>query len=335
MRTGIIGVGNRARSLVRAAQMAGVLDVTCYHSRDESTARTLLPHATGCPDAESVIEKVDAVIIAAPNSTHADLAVRALGAGRHVFCEKPLGLDLPELRRVLTAADRADGILQVGTELRYAPMVRDITAAVAAAATPARLLWAQEFRGPLRPGVDGWRLDPARSGGTLLEKNTHHFDLFAVWAHAASPGARPVQVHAVAGNEHARGVADHAVVTVVFDSGALATLSVSLLEDEERLRVGVLGSGWSVEYDNRHQSVEMRDAGRVERTAYDVDVRGVNAGGFDHPGEVEQLVAFAERAAGRRDGEAVSPYWGHLIAYGARESARTGQSVDLLAMERM
>src|SRR5947209_4169899 len=62
--------------------------------------------------------QVDAVVIAAPARFHADLVVAAAAAGKHVFCEKPMGLSLAEIDRAVDAARAAGVVLQVGFNRR-------------------------------------------------------------------------------------------------------------------------------------------------------------------------------------------------------------------------
>ena len=75
-------------------------------------------------------ESVEAVALATPVPTHADLAVRVLEAGKHCFVEKPLAQSVADAERVLAAADRARRVLMVGHLLEYHPgvqMLKELT----------------------------------------------------------------------------------------------------------------------------------------------------------------------------------------------------------------
>src|SRR5512143_3100840 len=65
------------------------------------------------------LDGVDAVTIATPPHTHADLALAAIAAGKHVICEKPFARDAAEARRVLAAAEAAGIVHVIGTEFRW------------------------------------------------------------------------------------------------------------------------------------------------------------------------------------------------------------------------
>jgi predicted dehydrogenase len=73
---------------------------------------------------------VDAVVVATPSSTHAELASRALETGRHVLVEKPLALSVPDAELVARAADRAGAVLLVGHLMLYHPVVARLGAMV-------------------------------------------------------------------------------------------------------------------------------------------------------------------------------------------------------------
>src|SRR5262245_33457867 len=66
-------------------------------------------------------KQIDLVDITLPNSLHADIAVRALEAGKHVFCEKPMALTLADCERMVGAAKKAKRLLMVGHVLPFFP----------------------------------------------------------------------------------------------------------------------------------------------------------------------------------------------------------------------
>src|SRR5215204_5118301 len=91
-----------------------------------ATVRAALRERYGLQDAHADISglldcKLDAVVIAAPDAFHPDLAVAALGAGLHVLCEKPLALTLAGCDRIAAARDRAGKVLQVAYMKRHDP----------------------------------------------------------------------------------------------------------------------------------------------------------------------------------------------------------------------
>ena len=71
-------------------------------------------------------DDLDAVTITTPNAVHAEQALAAFAAGKHVFCEKPLGMTVPEVREMLAAAERSGRVHQVAFTFRYTYSVREL-----------------------------------------------------------------------------------------------------------------------------------------------------------------------------------------------------------------
>ncbi len=128
---------------------------------------------------------VDLVVIATPHSSHARLTVQALDAGKHVYVEKPLALSFDELDAVEAAAARAAGLLHVGFNRRWSPMVVEAQRALRGSG-PMSLHY-RINAGPLSPGH--WYAD-RREGGRLLGEVCHFIDTCN-----AIVGAAPVGVH--------------------------------------------------------------------------------------------------------------------------------------------
>lgn len=128
LRVGVIGTGdmgsrhaNNLAHHVAAAEVAAIMDV------DEGRAAAVAEACGGAAvftDASMLINNpsVDAVVIASPDKTHADLAVACIEAGKPVLCEKPLGIDIGDARRVLEAeVEHGARLVQVGLMRVYDP----------------------------------------------------------------------------------------------------------------------------------------------------------------------------------------------------------------------
>ncbi len=143
----------------------------------------------------------DAVIIATSDASHADYVIHTLAAGKRAICEKPLGIDAEQMRRVLDAADRAAQrhapISLTTHNMRYETAIRHIKSMLDDGAV-GRILTIS-FREALdrHHGADyfrRWHRFRANSGGLLIQKGSHHFDVLNWWV-----GARPRQVIARGG----------------------------------------------------------------------------------------------------------------------------------------
>jgi myo-inositol 2-dehydrogenase/D-chiro-inositol 1-dehydrogenase len=201
---------------------------------------------------------VDAVVIAAPARSHADLVVAASAAGRHVFCEKPMAVTLAEADRAIDAARTAGVVLQVGFNRRFAADWRAARELLDAG----RLGTPRMLRSLTR---DPGGFDPSRvlPDTIFLETLIHDFDTLRF----LNPGAEPVQVHATADalvepDWRDRGLLDTAVVVVRFDNGALATAEACFeAAYGYDVRGEVLASGGMVQLgDGRRTAMTFSDA---------------------------------------------------------------------------
>jgi len=112
VRWGVIGTGNIGREKTIPAMQAGALcDIQAIASRDLDKARQAaaplgIPTAYGSYEALLADDRIEAVYIALPNHLHVPWSIKALDAGKHVLCEKPIGLDAREAETLLAASRR-------------------------------------------------------------------------------------------------------------------------------------------------------------------------------------------------------------------------------------
>src|SRR3954467_2622186 len=271
---------------------------------------------------------VDAVVIATPARTHADLVVAAADAGKGVFCEKPMAVPLPDADRAIDAARRAGVVLQVGFNRRFAP---DWVAA--RALLDAGTLGTPRLLRSLTRDPGGF--DPARvlPDTVFLETLIHDFDTLRF----LNPGAEAVEVFATADalvepGWRDRGLLDTAVVLVRFDNGAVATAEACFeAAYGYDVRGELLGSGGMAQMGNgRRTGLVFSDpAGRTVETAR--SDQELFAGAY-----VAELAAFTDAV---RTGTP-APVTGEdaraalAIALAADESVRAGRPVRIDEVEK-
>jgi UDP-N-acetylglucosamine 3-dehydrogenase len=146
-RIGILGAG--AMGMTHAAAYIGIAETTVVgvFSRDPGRARSAASICKAEPfaDANALIASVDAIDVCLPSAIHHAFVVPALNAGKHVFCETPLALELNEARQMHDVARRADRLLQVGLLMRSLPAYEHIKA-VTASGEHGRLLSVTTWR---------------------------------------------------------------------------------------------------------------------------------------------------------------------------------------------
>jgi myo-inositol 2-dehydrogenase / D-chiro-inositol 1-dehydrogenase len=297
LRIGFIGVGSMGLSHVKSIQegcFAQAEAVAICSNNESNIARALAvaPQAKVYPDEHALIKSdVDAVFVSTPNFTHAPLALEILQAGKHLFLEKSVGVNREECLELLKAADKTDRVLMIGHELRYSPYFQKIKDLVDAGeiGTP-RMVWCKELRGPFSKKSHDWIQDARKSGGALVDKNCHHFDLMNWWVRS-----RPKRVCAFGGNtggdaamEHQ--ILDHATVSFEYENGVRGTLQLCLFAPElqgEDLEMGIAGDKGMIQ--TRISKLQLllwkRNAEKQEPVVYDVAAkRGEGWGkhlGFD------------------------------------------------------
>jgi myo-inositol 2-dehydrogenase/D-chiro-inositol 1-dehydrogenase len=126
LRIGVIGVGRigRMHAELLARQVPGA-SVTCVNDAREESARAVAGElgVVAAADVDELLAApdVDAVAICTSTDTHADLIVAAARAGKAIFCEKPVSLDLAEVDRALAAVEEAGVPFQIGFNRRFDP----------------------------------------------------------------------------------------------------------------------------------------------------------------------------------------------------------------------
>jgi predicted dehydrogenase len=175
VRFGFVGAGwIAARAMAPAVHAADGAVLQAVAARDADRAMSLDPagHAYGDYAALLADRDVDVVYVCLTNEAHRPWVLAALAAGKHVLCEKPLGLDVAEVREMHEAAEAAGRLLLEGYFYRWHPRMRRIADLVTSGALGAvRGLGAEfSFDGGAEADLAGnYRLDPARGGGALYD----------------------------------------------------------------------------------------------------------------------------------------------------------------------
>lgn len=251
-RAAVIGVGFVGAQHVDALHRIGVdvaIVAASEASRAEAAARAMrVDRWTADWGTAAVDADIDVVHVCVPNDLHRDVVMAALGARKHVVCEKPLGMDVMQGRELAAAADRTDRVTALCHNYRFFPMAAELRARVASGALGAphavRGAYLQDWL--LSPMATNWRVDATRGGRSRtvadigshwvdLAENTSRQRLTEVMADMSTVFAqRPDRAHsetfsnAAAGAEMLDvGTEDQAGLLLRFDGGALGTLSLS------------------------------------------------------------------------------------------------------------
>jgi myo-inositol 2-dehydrogenase/D-chiro-inositol 1-dehydrogenase len=263
VRVGVAGVGRigRMHAAILARQTPGAT-VVAVADVDESSAwqvaSELQVEARSVDDLIASAD-VDAVAICTSSDTHVDLIVQAAEAGKAIFCEKPISLDLEKVDRALAAVDEAGVPFMVGFNRRFDPGHRSVRRAVESGAVGSVHLARITSRDPAPPPVSYI----AVSGGIFVDMTIHDFDMarYIVGSPVVEVFAKgSVLIDPAIGEA---GDVDTCVVVLTHASGAITTIDNSRQAvygyDQ---RVEVLGSGGMATSDN-----VLKDYGRVYTAA--------------------------------------------------------------------
>ncbi len=167
-------------------------------------------------------EAVELAFIVTPHHTHADLSIRAARAGKHVFCEKPMGLDEAECTAVVEAVQRAGIKYMIGHNRTFAPFTRQAIELLRPLAAP--MLICHRFA-DWNPYSRGWLLDERLSGGRVLGEGGHALDMMCQLV-----GQSPARVYAEGGNlaePSLTDAPDSALISLGFEDGSSSVLFLS------------------------------------------------------------------------------------------------------------
>jgi myo-inositol 2-dehydrogenase/D-chiro-inositol 1-dehydrogenase len=351
--TGLMGVEHlRHLALLDGAEAVAFADP---HAPSLGRASSVAPAAEAYEDYRAMAQRddLDALIVATPNHTHIEVVRDLLGAPRsgsrplHLLIEKPLATTIEDAQELANALEGYDGVAWVGMEYRYMPPVQRLVEELRAGTIGRlRMLAIREHRRPFLPKVGDWNRFNRKTGGTLVEKCCHFFDLMR---HISE--AEPVRVLASGGqdvnhlDERYEGerpdILDNAYVIVDFDDGTRALLDLCMFAEQSQHQEEIAATGdagkleafvpaSTVVIARRDPASEARDPARIETHEAPPDAVAAEARGH-HGSTMGEHRAFL--AAIREGGPAeVTPRDGLVaVAMGiaAHRSIDEGRPVEL------
>ncbi len=317
VRLGVVGAGAFAKSVLlpELKKLAHVKLHTLATLRGASAeqSRETFGFLHASADETAVIENpdIDAVLIATRHDSHADLTARALAGGKAVLVEKPLGLSLADLNRVIEARGASAAFFQVGFNRRFAPFSLKVRAALADVAGPKTVLL--RVNAGAVP-ADSWIQGADEGGGRILGEVCHFIDLARFFV--ASP------IRSVAAEAAHGGAAEDVAVNIRFADGSLATVFYSAKGDPGagKERFEIFAGGTTLALDNfRQLSIDRHGKHAIEKQG--AGDKGIAAG----------LRAFVDavRMGGPPPIDEAELIETSAATVAAMESLRTGQRIDL------
>jgi len=246
LRYGIIGTGMMGIEHIMNIELLDGAEVTAIADTHEGSRNwaleTLIHDVAAFEDHRDLLasDKVDALVIATPNFTHASVLEDVWQTQLHVLCEKPLCTTFEDTQDVAQRAARHGGVFWVGMEYRYMPPVTQFVKTVHEGKLgKLKMFSIREHRFPFLHKVEDWNRFSRNTGGTLVEKSCHYFDMMR---HVI--GAEPVRIFA-SGDQDVNhldeiyegekpDILDNAYIIVEFENGVRACHDLCMFAEGSR-----------------------------------------------------------------------------------------------------
>lgn len=365
LRFNLIGAGSNGQEHIRVAALEGRATIHgVYDPNPGSVAAAQRVAGRSTPSVELVVYDsvaaachdpgIDGLIIATPNHTHIDVVREAVTSGKPILLEKPMATTLADAFEIMERARGYASVFQVGLQYRYKPIYVEAIheALVRRSVGEIKSMSIFEHRIPFLDKVNQWNKFRGSSGGTLVEKCCHYFDLFNLFS-----GSRPVSVFASGSmavnfrefeyEGKKSDILDNATVLVRYESDVRATFTLCMFAPLFHEELILCGDGGRLRASERQDflagsrptaEVEVLCSGertsRVMTPSYPrfIEESGHNGGTFiEQMTFVDAIEGAATDAATAEDG-----FWSVVIGVAAEESVRTGLPVairELLARE--
>lgn len=291
--------------------------------------------------------EVDGLIICTPNYSHIDVVKEAVKSGKHILLEKPMATTLKDAFEITQIAKDYQAIFQIGLQYRYKSIyVEAIHEALERKALgEIKMVSILEHRIPFLDKVDQWNKFSKYSGGTLVEKCCHYFDLMNLFAES-----RPVSVYAVGSmavnfkgfkyNNEKSDIVDNAFVTVTYENGVKTSFNLCMFApmfyeeiiicgDEGRIKAYENEDFLTLGRPRNHFEIMggLERPSKVTSPSYskDIELSGHSGGTYyEHKYFIDNIEGKGTNTATVDDG-----FWSVVVGVAAEESIKTGKVVDV------
>lgn len=286
----------------------------------------------------------DAVIVASPNYTHRLVLEPLFDAGLNILCEKPIATTIEDARWIVERAEASDKVFWTAMEYRYMPPAAEFIREIHDGRIgKLQMLSIREHRFPFLEKVADWNRFSRNTGGTMVEKCCHFFDLMRLVTGAEAErvycsGAMDVNHLGERYDGETPDIIDNSYTTVDFSNGVRAMLDLSMFADGaenqeeitavgDKARLDVLIPEGAIVYSPR---VGFRNDKKVERRVVEVDQAALDAG--SHHGSTfyeHQRFNAAVRGEGAVEVTARDGLMAVAIGTAAEISAREHRVVEM------
>ena len=343
---GIIGTGMMGCEHIRNLNKIPDVNITAISDPNE-TSREWAIHACGdkfMPEQYSDHKKllarddIDVVVVATPNFTHIDIMRDVFETEKHVLLEKPMCTNLSDGLEVLEGSKKHSGVVWIGLEYRFMPPVQSLINKIDKVGK-VKMLSIREHRFPFLKKVDDWNRFNKNTGGTLVEKCCHFFDLMNLLI-----PSKPHKVYA-SGNQDANhldekyngdvpDIIDNSFVLIDYEAGQRAMLDLCMFAEGGKYEQEIVLTGDKGKLETKIPGNELLLTNRKENSFKSLEIEQDNRIkeiGFHHGSSfIEHLELINCIKTGTKplvDSQAGLDSM--LVGLAAQESIKSGQPVFL------
>lgn len=352
----IIGTGMIGREHIRVTQLLGaavIHGIYDTHQPSIDAALELFAESATQPLVYDSLEQalsdsaVDAIFVCTPNFTHFQLVQQLTETGRALFVEKPMATKLNEAAQLRALESTYSAPIQVGMQYRYKSQYTEAFREVKLhqALGEVKTISMSEYRPPFLDKVNQWNKFNEFSGGTLVEKCCHYFDLINLMAES-----RPHSVYATGGQAvnfldfqqdgKISDIHDHGFVVINYENGVHASFTLNMFSEElyEELIVGGskgrLIATESSSFKNTDSSlgqIKVEVEGHQDYHFRDTTYPAIIESSGHHGATFFEHEAFMAKLAGKEsDGATLEQgWWAILVASAAQESIAQGREIKI------
>ena len=360
-RFSVIGAGSNGQEHIRVTLLEGRATIHgIFDPNPRSIERARQVYAQYSPQGSLVVydsleeacndPEVDGLIISTPNYTHIDVVREAVKSGKHILLEKPMATTIQDAYEITELASRYEAVFQVGLQYRYKAIYVEAIyeALVRESIGSIKTISILKHRIPFLDKVKQWNKFSKYSGGTLVEKCCHYFDLFNLFAQSRpssvfATGSMAVNFLDFEYDGEKSDIIDNAFVTVIYENGIRASFDLCMFSplfyeeiilcgDEGRLKAFESHDFLPAPRSKTHLEV-MRGQdkpSRITTPCYPAFVEEAGHGGstyLEHANFIDNIEGKETHAATAEEG-----FWSIVVGVAAEESVKTGQLVNIDAL---
>ncbi len=357
----LIGAGINGQEHIRVSMMEGRADIHgVYDPNPRSVELAKQNYAQFNPQGSLKVydsleaacndPAVDGLMIATPNYTHIDVAKVAVQSGKPILLEKPMATTLQDAYTITQLAKSYSALFQVGLQYRYKPIYTEAAHEVLQRHSigDVKTITILEHRLPFLDKVNQWNKFSKFSGGTLVEKCCHYFDLFNYFAQSKpasvyATGSQAVNYQDFEYNGEKSDVLDNAFVNVIYENGVRANFNLCMFAPMTYEEIVICGDeGRLKAYENEDYLSAQRPAAYLEVLCGMDRTSRISTPGYPkfieqtghHGGSFFEHAAFIDGIEGKKTSAATvgEGFWSVVIGIAAEQSVKTGTVVNISDM---